>query len=255
MFGMALAEARPCLTPRYRALPVPEGRGFIPTTHTAGLEMRLLLSWGGNTTEIPPVTTTGAGGSAAVPQGQEPNQTSSCLGEMESKALSALCSASATPPRRSGMCGTPTLKEDEFHQNPKTLLTPNWGSPEHPEALPLGMGSCSSREAQVGVPRIIHPSIHPTCVPSQGSSRDDRLVLVHVGPVPHIVLEGALGLVAGQGGRVVLGVEAVVGRDALQALEGGLAAPGLRQAVAAVVALDALEGVLASQLTWRGHRG
>lgn len=97
------------------------------------------------------------------------------------------------------------------------------------------------------------PGSCPTCVASQGSSRNDRLVLVHVGPVPHIVLEGALGLVAGQGGRVVLRVEAVIGGDALQALEGGLAAPGLRQAVTAVVALYALEGVLASQLTWGRH--
>lgn len=54
----------------------------------------------------------------------------------------------------------------------------------------------------------------------------------------------------GQGGGVVLRVKAVVGRDALQALEGGLAAPGLRQAVAAVVALYALKGVLAPQFTW-----
>lgn len=90
----------------------------------------------------------------------------------------------------------------------------------------------------------------PTCVASEGSSRNDRLVLVHIGPISNIVLEGALGLVVGQGGGVVLRVKAVVGGDALQALEGGLAAPGLRQAVAAVVALYALKGVLAAQFTW-----
>lgn len=90
----------------------------------------------------------------------------------------------------------------------------------------------------------------PTCVASKGGSRNDGLVLVHIGPISNIVLEGALGFVVGQGGGVVLRVEAVVGGDALQALEGGLAAPGLRQPVAAVVALDALERVLAAQFTW-----
>lgn len=94
----------------------------------------------------------------------------------------------------------------------------------------------------------------PTCVASEGSSRNDRLVLVHIGPISNIVLEGALGLVVGQGGRVVLRVKAVVGGDTLQALEGGLAAPGLCQAVAAIVALYALEGVLASKFTWREGR-
>lgn len=58
----------------------------------------------------------------------------------------------------------------------------------------------------------------------------------------------------GQGSGVVLRVKAVIGGDALQALEGGLAAPGLRQPVAAVVALYALEGVLAAQFTWREGR-
>lgn len=59
----------------------------------------------------------------------------------------------------------------------------------------------------------------PTCVASQGSSRNDRLVLVEVSTVTHIVLEGALGIVVGQGGWIVLGVEAVIGGDALQAVE------------------------------------
>lgn len=58
----------------------------------------------------------------------------------------------------------------------------------------------------------------------------------------------------GQDGWIVLGVEAVVGRDALQAVERRLAAPGLGEAVTAVVALYALEGVLAPELTWRRRR-
>lgn len=90
----------------------------------------------------------------------------------------------------------------------------------------------------------------PTCVASKGSCRNDRLVLVHVSPISNIVLEGALGFVVGQGGGVVLRVKAIVGGDTLQALEGGLAAPGLRQAVTAVVALYALKGVLTTQFTW-----
>lgn len=53
-----------------------------------------------------------------------------------------------------------------------------------------------------------------------------------------------------QGGGVVLGVEAVVRRYPLQAAERGLAAPRLGQPVAALEALDALEGVLAAELTW-----
>lgn len=53
-----------------------------------------------------------------------------------------------------------------------------------------------------------------------------------------------------QGGGVVLGVEAVVRRYPLQAAERGLAAPRLGQPVAALEALDALEGVLAAKLTW-----
>lgn len=94
----------------------------------------------------------------------------------------------------------------------------------------------------------------PTCVASKGSSRNDGLVLVHIGSISNIVLEGALGFVVGQGGGVVLRVEAVIGGDTLQTLEGRLAAPGLRQPVAAVVALDALEGVLAAQFTWRERK-
>lgn len=91
----------------------------------------------------------------------------------------------------------------------------------------------------------------PTCVASQGSSRNDRLVLVEVSTVTHIVLEGALGLVVGQGSWVVLGVEAVIGGDALQAVERWLAAPGLGEAVTTIVALYALKRVLAPEFTWR----
>lgn len=91
----------------------------------------------------------------------------------------------------------------------------------------------------------------PTCVASQGSSRDDRLVLVEVSTVTHIVLEGALGLVAGQGSGIILRVEAVIGRDTLQAVEGWLAAPGLGEAVTTIVALYALKRVLAPEFTWR----
>lgn len=58
----------------------------------------------------------------------------------------------------------------------------------------------------------------------------------------------------GQGSWIVLGVEAVVGGDALQAVERRLATPGLGEAVAAVIALYALEGVLAPELTWRRRR-
>lgn len=97
---------------------------------------------------------------------------------------------------------------------------------------------------------LLSKDCDPTCVAGEGSGRNDRLVLVHVSPISNIVLEGALGLVVGQGGGVVLRVKAIVGGDALQALEGGLAAPGLRQVVTAVVALYALKGVLATQFTW-----
>lgn len=89
-----------------------------------------------------------------------------------------------------------------------------------------------------------------TCVARQRRRRDDRLVLAEVRALPHVVLEGAFGLVAVQGGGVVLGVEAVVRRHPLQAAEGRLAAPRLGQPVAALEALDALEGVLAAQLAW-----
>lgn len=92
-------------------------------------------------------------------------------------------------------------------------------------------------------------SVALTCVTRQRRRRDDRLVLAEVRALPHVVLEGAFGLVAVQGGGVVLGVEAVVRRHPLQAAEGRLAAPRLGQPVAALEALDALEGVLAAQLT------
>lgn len=115
----------------------------------------------------------------------------------------------------------------------------------------LGMCTEASREPTLSEQEAGRA---PTCVASQGRSRDDRLVLVEVSTVTHIVLEGALGLVVGQGGWVVLWVEAVVGRDALQAVEGWLAAPGLREAVAAIVALYALKGVLAPELAWRKRR-
>lgn len=52
-----------------------------------------------------------------------------------------------------------------------------------------------------------------------------------------------------QGGGVIFRVEAVIGRYPLQAAERGLAAPGLSQPLAALEALDALEGVLATELT------
>lgn len=58
-----------------------------------------------------------------------------------------------------------------------------------------------------------------------------------------------------QGGGVVLRVEAVVGRDPLQAAEGRLAAPGLGQPLTALEALNALEGILATKLPWGGDRG
>lgn len=58
-----------------------------------------------------------------------------------------------------------------------------------------------------------------TCVASQCSSRDNRLVLIHVGPVSNIVLEGAFGFVVGQSDRVILRVKAVVRRDTLETLE------------------------------------
>lgn len=89
-----------------------------------------------------------------------------------------------------------------------------------------------------------------TCVSRQRRRRDDGFVLAEVRALPHVVFEGSLGLVALQGGGVVLGVEAVVRRYPLQAAERGLAAPRLGQPVAALEALDALEGVLAAKLTW-----
>lgn len=58
-----------------------------------------------------------------------------------------------------------------------------------------------------------------TCVTGQRRSRDDRLVFAEVRALPHVVLEGAFGLVAVQGGGVVLRVEAVVRRHPLQAAE------------------------------------
>ena len=58
-----------------------------------------------------------------------------------------------------------------------------------------------------------------------------------------------------QGGGVVFRVEAVVRRYPLQAAERGLAAPWLGQSVTALEALDALEGVLATELTWEGRTG
>lgn len=88
-----------------------------------------------------------------------------------------------------------------------------------------------------------------TCVSCQRRRRDDGFILAEVRALPHIVFESALGLVAVQGGGVVLRVEAVVRGYPLQAAEGGLAAPRLGQPVAALEALDALEGVLAAELT------
>ena len=51
-----------------------------------------------------------------------------------------------------------------------------------------------------------------------------------------------------QGAGVVLRLKAVVGGHPLQAAEGRLAAPGVGEPVTALQAVDALEGVLATQL-------
>lgn len=96
---------------------------------------------------------------------------------------------------------------------------------------------------------FVAPTLVLTCVTGQRRRRDDRLVLAEVRALPHVVLEGAFGLVAVQGGGVVLRVEAVVRRHPLQAAEGRLAAPRLGESVAALEALDALERVLAAQFT------
>ena len=87
-----------------------------------------------------------------------------------------------------------------------------------------------------------------TCVSGERGGGDDGLVLVELRALPHVVLEGALGLVAVQGAGVVLRFEAVVGGHPLQAAEGRLAAPGVGEPVTALQAVDALEGVLAAQL-------
>lgn len=83
---------------------------------------------------------------------------------------------------------------------------------------------------------------------------DDGFILAEVWALPHIVFEGALGLVAMQGSGVVFRVEAVVWRYPLQAAEWRLAAPWLGQSVTALEALDALEGVLATELTCEARR-
>lgn len=98
-------------------------------------------------------------------------------------------------------------------------------------------------------------SRHLTCVSCQCCCWDDGFILAEVWALPHIVFEGALGLVAVQGGGVVFWVKAVVGRYPLQAAERWLAAPWLGQPVAALKALDALEGVLAAELTCEGRKG
>lgn len=90
-----------------------------------------------------------------------------------------------------------------------------------------------------------------TCVSCQRCRWDDGLILAEVRALPHVVFEGALGLVAMQGSGVVFRVKAVIGWYPLQAAEWGLAAPRLGQSVAAFKAIDALEGVLATELTWK----
>lgn len=97
-----------------------------------------------------------------------------------------------------------------------------------------------------------------TCLTGVACQRcrwDDGFVLAEVRALPHVVFERALGLVAVQGGGVVFRVEAVVRRYPLQAAERGLAAPRLGQPVAALEALDALEGVLATELTYERRAG
>lgn len=83
-----------------------------------------------------------------------------------------------------------------------------------------------------------------TCVASQGGGGDDRFVLAEVRALAHVVLEGTLGLVVVKGTGVLLRVKAVVRGHTLQTAEGRLAAPGLRQAVTTLEAVDALKRVL-----------
>lgn len=91
-----------------------------------------------------------------------------------------------------------------------------------------------------------------TRISCQRRCRDDRFVLAEVWALPHVVFEGALGLVAVQSGGVVLRIEAVVRRYSLQAVERGLAAPRLSQPVAALEAVNAFKRLLATELTWQG---
>lgn len=91
-----------------------------------------------------------------------------------------------------------------------------------------------------------------TCISCQRRCRDDWFVLAEVWALPHIVFEGALGLVAMQGCGVVLRIEAVVWRYSLQAVERRLAAPRLGQPVIALEAVNAFKRVLATELTWQG---
>lgn len=55
-----------------------------------------------------------------------------------------------------------------------------------------------------------------------------------------------------QGSGVVFWVKAVIRRYPLQAAKWRLAAPGLGQSVAALIAFNALKRVLATKLTWKG---
>lgn len=93
-------------------------------------------------------------------------------------------------------------------------------------------------------------SRHLTSISCQRRCWDDWFILAEVRAFPHIVFEGALGFVAVQGGGVVFRLKAVVWRYPLQAAEWRLAAPWLGQSITALKALNALKGVLATELTW-----
>lgn len=98
-------------------------------------------------------------------------------------------------------------------------------------------------------------SRHLTCVSCQCCSWDDGFILAEVWALPHIVFEGAFRLVAMQGSGVVFWVKAVIWRNPLQAAEWRLTAPWLGQSVTALIALNALKGVLAAEFTWDERMG
>lgn len=92
-------------------------------------------------------------------------------------------------------------------------------------------------------------SVKLTCVSSERGRWDDRFVFAQVRALPHVVFKRALGFVRVQSAGVILRVEAVVGRDSLEAVEGRLTAPRLRESVAALETVDALKRVLTTQFT------